>query len=273
MAGLQDNCKCIGCLDRKPRSKAAKYCAECHIEAVKRNRRESAERKRRDAGILPLKGSFVRCVSCELDVPRGSMSQLYCKPCAAKSAAISSSIAKREYEKRNPRKRDKPTDKERQKRWAEKNRDKLLSRSRAYNEKNREDINRKSRERLARPETKEKRREIDRRYRSHPKQRVDQRMKTGIRIALAGKKAGRSWEKLVGYSLDDLIQHLERQFTKGMSWDNIGEWHIDHIRPKVSYDYNTADDPEFRACWALSNLRPLWSLENRQKHARMTYLL
>lgn len=51
--------------------------------------------------------------------------------------------------------------------------------------------------------------------------------------ALKGQKNGRKWEKMVGYSRHDLVRHLERQFVQGMSWDNMGEWQIDHIVPKL----------------------------------------
>jgi hypothetical protein len=43
-----------------------------------------------------------------------------------------------------------------------------------------------------------------------------------------------------------------------MCWENYGEWHIDHIRPISSFDKN--DDPKIIN--ALSNLQPLWALEN-----------
>ena len=37
--------------------------------------------------------------------------------------------------------------------------------------------------------------------------------------------------KLIGCSLDGLKLYLESKFTEGMTWDNYGEWHIDHIKP------------------------------------------
>jgi hypothetical protein len=58
-----------------------------------------------------------------------------------------------------------------------------------------------------------------------------------------------------------------------MSWDNIGDWHIDHIVPLASFTFSSADDPEFRAAWALTNLRPLWAADNMRKHARREFLL
>jgi hypothetical protein len=67
--------------------------------------------------------------------------------------------------------------------------------------------------------------------------------------------------------------HLERQFLSGMTWANRGQWHIDHIQPRSSFKFVGPDDPEFKACWALSNLRPLWKADNLKKNARRTLLL
>lgn len=53
----------------------------------------------------------------------------------------------------------------------------------------------------------------------------------------------------------------------------MGEWHIDHIIPKSSFDYQTPDDDAFKAAWALTNLRPLWSSENLRKKAKRLHLI
>lgn len=100
------------------------------------------------------------------------------------------------------------------------------------------------------------------------------RMSRGIRGSLQGtKKGGVSWLELVPYTLDELRLHLERQFTKGMSWENMGEWHIDHIVPLASFSISSAADPEFGRAWSLTNLRPLWARENLAKRDRRLTLL
>jgi hypothetical protein len=53
-----------------------------------------------------------------------------------------------------------------------------------------------------------------------------------------------------------------------MSWGNYGQWEIDHIRPRSSFSFQTAEDPQFMECWELSNLQPLWMSANRSKHAK-----
>lgn len=70
----------------------------------------------------------------------------------------------------------------------------------------------------------------------------------------------------LGYLWSDLRTHLESQFTPEMTWENWGEvWQVDHIKPVSSFQYTSLDDPLFREAWALSNLRPLPSLENLVK--------
>jgi hypothetical protein len=71
---------------------------------------------------------------------------------------------------------------------------------------------------------------------------------------LGKKKEGHTID-LLGYSSLELKNHLTSLFTEGMSWDNYGEWHIDHIKSVFEFDNNTSPS----IVNALSNLRPLWS--------------
>jgi len=123
----------------------------------------------------------------------------------------------------------------------------------------------------------EKNREIYRnaqnRRRADPIRRFACRVRTAVYLALVGKRKRRPTFESLGYSLGELQQHIERQFVPGMSWDNYGEWHLDHIVPLSAFHFSSADDPEFRAAWALSNLRPLWASENVSKSSKRTYLL
>lgn len=106
------------------------------------------------------------------------------------------------------------------------------------------------------------------RYRNDPKVRVDTNIASQIRASLADGKGGKSWEDVVGYSLEELMEHLENLFTDGMSWGNYGEWHIDHKVPRSWFAYESYEDPEFLACWCLANLKPMWGAENISKGNR-----
>ena len=79
------------------------------------------------------------------------------------------------------------------------------------------------------------------------------------------KRLGKSKEgktiDLLGYSVLDLKVHLESLFTEGMSWENYGDWHIDHIKPVSKFDPETP----MRIVNALSNLQPLWGPDNIRK--------
>lgn len=109
---------------------------------------------------------------------------------------------------------------------------------------------------------------------AHPEQRINSIMASQIhRYIKRPKKGSRSknpidWEKLVGYKLSDLMAHLEAMFRKEMVWGNYGKWHIDHIRPISSFCFDSFDHPEFKECWALENLQPLWARDNLIKGSK-----
>lgn len=107
-----------------------------------------------------------------------------------------------------------------------------------------------------------------RNYRAkNPRVRIENNIRWGMWASIKTSTKRRKWEKLVGYTTEDLMKHLEKKFTNGMSWDNYGEWHIDHIKPKRLFEYKTDKDLEFKKCWELTNLQPLWAKDNFNKHA------
>src|SRR3990167_5354323 len=88
-------------------------------------------------------------------------------------------------------------------------------------------------------------------------------------------KNGVSFFRMVDYTPDELRKHLEGQFEPWMNWDNYGKhtvggqrrWNIDHIIPRSSLPYDSMSHPNFRRCWALSNLRPLDGRQNTSRGA------
>lgn len=86
-----------------------------------------------------------------------------------------------------------------------------------------------------------------------------------IRHCLKGNKNGRHWEELVNYTLKQLKQHLESLFQPGMNWNNYGKWHIDHKIPISVFNIVSYDCKDFKECWALHNLQPLWAKDNMSK--------
>lgn len=83
-------------------------------------------------------------------------------------------------------------------------------------------------------------------------------------IKRARGKKDKGTLELTGCSIERLIEHLESQFTSGMTWDNRGKergkWHIDHIKPCNLFDL--AEESEQKLCFHYTNLRPLWSEDN-----------
>ena len=84
-------------------------------------------------------------------------------------------------------------------------------------------------------------------------------------------------QDLLGYSREQLIDHLERQFDRKMSWSNYagnrtfkanGTWVIDHIVPKSRFK-----ESEAKAAFALTNLRPLCIKQNLSKNIQRTHLV
>jgi len=72
-------------------------------------------------------------------------------------------------------------------------------------------------------------------------------MRNRIHLAIKRNQKHGSLSDLLGCSVPELRLHLERQFKPGISWDNYGQWHIDHIRPCAKFDLSKPE--EQRACF------------------------
>lgn len=79
-----------------------------------------------------------------------------------------------------------------------------------------------------------------------------------------------SYLELAGCTPEFLKNHIQSQFTEGMTWDNhcFSGWHVDHIKPLCSFDLN--DNEEIKKAFHYSNLQPLWSEENLKKGGTTT---
>jgi hypothetical protein len=76
---------------------------------------------------------------------------------------------------------------------------------------------------------------------------------------------------ILKYTPEELISHLEKQFTDSMTWENYGEWHVDHRMPISSFVFESVDDDSFMKCWSLDNLQPMWGKENITKGDKIIY--
>ena len=92
---------------------------------------------------------------------------------------------------------------------------------------------------------------------------------TAVRRSLIDEKDD-SIRNILGYSIQELKEHLEKQFEDWMTWDNLGltakepklTWQIDHIKPVNTFNITDVYCEDFKKCWALENLRPLDSYIN-----------
>ena len=93
------------------------------------------------------------------------------------------------------------------------------------------------------------------------------RMKDNISSLLRMSIINQGWSKdsktqeYLGCDWETFKEHLESQFTEGMSWDNHGEWHYDHIYP-VSLAQTEEDMFIFNH---YTNFQPLWAKDNLVK--------
>ena len=91
-------------------------------------------------------------------------------------------------------------------------------------------------------------------------------IRTRVLNALKNGHKSKSTLELLGCSVEEVWNHLESKFKPGMTKENHGLWHIDHIKPCASFDLT---DPEQQAiCFHYTNLQPLWAVDNRRKGSR-----
>jgi hypothetical protein len=241
-----------------------------------------------------------KCLGCKKEqdnsaFPKGRKK---CKNCYNKLA--------REVRASKPkRKKQTPEEiKTRRKKHYNENREKILKQRKEYRENNKEICAKSARksyykyksERLAyhkeyRRKNKEKIIQRRRKYeakqmKENPLFRIRKHLRNAIYCALIrndSTKNNLSILKYLPYTIEDLKQHLEKQFESWMNWDNWGSyspkkwddndistwtWQIDHLIPHCNFKYISMEDEEFGKCWALENLRPYSSKQNNIDNAR-----
>ena len=73
--------------------------------------------------------------------------------------------------------------------------------------------------------------------------------------------------EIVGCNPTELKIYLEQKFTHGMTWDNQGEWHIDH---KIPLSSAKTEEELYKLCH-FTNLQPMWATENIKKGAKLNF--
>ena len=105
-----------------------------------------------------------------------------------------------------------------------------------------------------------------------PKYKIMYTLRDRILSALKNNKKGmasksKKTKKLLGCTVEELWLHLESKFKPGMTRENHGQWHIDHVIPCVAFDLTK---PEEQAkCFHYTNLQPLWAVDNLKKGGKI----
>lgn len=101
---------------------------------------------------------------------------------------------------------------------------------------------------------------------TNPQLRLALNMRRRLNHMLHGR-ASKSSQELLGCSYIELKDYIESLFTPGMTWENYGDWHVDHIYPLSKVDLTNPDELA-RVCH-YTNLQPLWAEDNLRKAAKV----
>jgi hypothetical protein len=207
-----------------------------------------------------------KCTKCGLEKPltefhkRAASKDGLCSRCKECKRSDSNEYRQRNIDECRKRERD----------YANANKEKRAEKYREFAKNNPERIKAHKRKYAQKDSTKEKRREYARASSKEKREsdlvyRLKLVCRSRLHIALSGKgyrKKSRTF-KTIGCSPEFLISHIESMFAEGMSWDNYGEWHIDHIMPLAS----AKNEDEVLSLSHYSNLQPMWASENLRKGA------
>lgn len=170
--------------------------------------------------------------------------QVYCKPCMKKENQVNYKKHKKSWNKRSNEYTKTDNWKQYHKEW----------------EMNKYNTNPEHRQNCIDRVVANERKKLD----TDPTYKLIHNMRGRLRKAVKGY--GDKYDttmNLVGCNSTKLREYLEAKFTEGMTWENQGEWHVDHIKPCCSFDLTKEE--EQRKCFHYSNLQPLWAEDNLKK--------
>ena len=98
------------------------------------------------------------------------------------------------------------------------------------------------------------------RRQTDPSYKLHRNLSSGFRNWIKGNRKTCRTEQYVCCTYKELLDHLESQFEEGMTWENHGEWQIDHFKARSRFD--PTNEEEKYKCWHYTNLQPMWASEN-----------
>ena len=161
--------------------------------------------------------------------------------------------------------------------YREENPEKVKSTKRKYREEHKEEIAAKKRaDYHANPEpakrrAKEWRQKNKSKYNAYCKKRLDDdinaRLAHRLRTQIGTYIHRHTAVEELGCTIREFREYLAERFIDGMTWQNYGEWHVDHIKPLASFDLT--DEDQFKEACHYTNLQPMWAKDNQSKGRKL----
>ena len=282
--------KCGRCLIEKPTQEFSRnnntkdgldyICRVCHGDSrVPPSEEERMERRVKDR--LKYRNKVGGALKSELK-PKPKDGHKFCGKCKLEKKL--EDFNKNKYEKSGLQKICRPCNSLRNKSYEERNKEKIAIRRHNHRKNNPEKMQLQRLNRIDKIiETgkayykNNKRKILDRvnayeqkRVKNDPCYAILKLLRSRLHTALKGKDKKQRTMELAGCDLEFLKKHLEGLFQDGMTWENRGRggWHIDHIMPCSSFDFNKLEDQQ--KCFHYSNLQPLWEEENMKKSDKIS---
>ena len=158
---------------------------------------------------------------------------------------------------------------EQQRKWYEENKSKIKENRKEYNKNNKEEIKIRTRKYYeVNREKIYKSRKIyrDLKFKTDNLYKLTEITRNLIRISIKNNgfsKKSRTYE-ILGISYEEFKIYIENQFLEGMTWENHGEWHLDHKTP-VSWGKTEEEIIELNY---YINFQPMWAFDNLSKGNR-----
>ena len=189
-----------------------------------------------------------------------------CKECQGKQSRIRSKKWYQENKEKNYKRsrewiKNHPEERRKyDKKWYDNNIDKVLAKNARFREEHPEKYL-------------EYRKRTYENMRKDPRRKLRKILSSKISTVISNRgdsKNGKStFNEILPYTVNELIEHLESLFEPGMTWNNYGhgegKWSIDHDIPDSWFEYEDMNDKGFQKSWALENLQPMWANENCKK--------
>lgn len=78
------------------------------------------------------------------------------------------------------------------------------------------------------------------------------------------------WSNILGFTSEEFLEHLKKEFQEGMSLDNYGKWAISFYIPKRCYSFKSIKDEDFKRFWSLKNIAPKWLIDAQHQKKQIS---